>query len=140
MFHSSPIRQPTALEEIEETQKARGSRLYRPMSSPVAKKLGQTEENSRSSLKHKQLEDIRRMQRQLRLALAREKVVDTEDYNKQLAELKKQADLLEVDPDLLVEEEFVEEEEVDEYEEQLEDFLADEELELEQQLKDLQIQ
>lgn len=130
MFHSSPIR-GTALEEIEQSQQNRAARFYRPMSSPVKKTT------KRERARHT-MEEIRSLHRQARLALGREKVTDTEDYNKQIEELRAQADALELDPDFLVEEE--REDYQEEYEAQLEDFLVDEELELEQQLMDLQLE
>lgn len=144
MFHSSPIRSQTALEEIEDLQKIRAAQLYQPMSSPLAKRTDSYHVKSKGNQKHKQMEEIRRLHRQARLELGREKVSDTEDYNKQLLELKEQADTLEIDPNLLLDEEFDEDQGGENYEEhledQLEDYLADAEFELEQQLKDLQIQ
>lgn len=139
MFHSSPIRSRNALDDVEEKQKDRANRLYHPMSSPVAQRSG-------NHNKYKHSEEIRRLHRQARLALGREKITDTEDLEKQLRELREQADALDIDPDILAEEEVAlgdEREEIEAYdeqlEEQLEDYIADAELELEQQLKDLQL-
>lgn len=134
MFNSSPIRSPTALEAAAEIQRDRVSLLYHPMSSPSAKR-----EKER---KQKQAEEIRERRRLLRLELNREKIIDIESYNQQLRELKEQADALEVDPDQLIEtSEEYDEDNDDEYDyaDQLEEYLADAELELEQQLRDLYI-
>lgn len=145
MFHSSPIRSQLAVDDLEDKLKTRATRLYHPMSSPIAQRTL----NLPSRLKTKQ-DEIRRLHRQARLALGREKITDTEDLQKQLKELKEQADALDIDPDILAEEEtqlaqehdyenqhedFLEEQ----LEEQLEDYIADAELELEQQLKDMQL-
>lgn len=135
MFHSSPIK-GTALEEIEQSQQNRAARLYHPMLSPGKMVTG------REKARHT-AEEIRSLHRQTRLALGREKIADKEEYKKQMEELRVQAEELELDPDLLVEEErqvLEQEMNQDLYEAQLEDFLVDEELELEQQLRDLQLE
>lgn len=145
MFHSSPLRGKLAVDDLEDKLKARANRLYHPMSSPIAQRTPSLP----SRLKTKQ-DEIRRLHRQARLALGREKITDTEDWQKQLKELKEQADALDIDPDILAEEEIQltqeheYENQYEEYleeqlEEQLEDYIADAELELEQQLKDMQL-
>lgn len=134
MFHSSPIKK-TALEEIEQSQQNRAAQLYRPMLSPAKAASGREKARLKA-------EELRSLHRLARLALGREKITDKEDYKKQMAELRAQADALELDPDFLAEEElqYDQQDHQDDYEAQLEDFLVDEELELEQQLQDLQLE
>lgn len=75
-----------------------------------------------------------RLQRQ---TMGRERINERETYARQLAELERQAATLDADPDVLEEEH--EEDTTDGYEHELDDFLLQQELELEQQLRELQL-
>ncbi|KAM9933003.1 hypothetical protein OXX80_007372 [Metschnikowia pulcherrima] len=158
-WHSSPTREFSSLEAIEERQRARAGQLYQPMSSPI-KTATNTDQRSRLRAQMRQMRDELRHERQ---ALSREKTVVDEDRISRLNMLQEQAEALEVDLDLLLQEESEAREEnrsdsmqknstsgasapdpsdtkyLQDLEEELEEFLAQEELELEAQLKDLQL-
>ncbi|GEQ66689.1 hypothetical protein JCM33374_g352 [Metschnikowia sp. JCM 33374] len=148
-WHSSPTRENSSVDAIEERQRARAGRLYQPMSSPI-------KEATQTGQRHRLREQMRHMRediRQQRQELSREKTVHDEYYNARLKSLQEQADALDTDLELLLEEEKniresteavsapdgVDQKYLEELEDELEDFLAEEELELEAQLRDLQI-
>lgn len=149
---SSPVKEPSGLEEMEELQKARAFSNRRPMSSPLRQTRGQeTQSRMRQELK-----SLRDEVRQAKLELKREKTDHDENVRARILQLESQALELELDLDVLIEEESQVAHEqkqnentdkqdaspcdVDEqYNEELEDFLAQEELELEAQLRELSL-
>ncbi|OBA23778.1 hypothetical protein METBIDRAFT_30181 [Metschnikowia bicuspidata var. bicuspidata NRRL YB-4993] len=161
-WHSSPTRDLTSYEQIEQRQRTRADMLYQPMLSP-------TKNASQTSQKHKLREKMRQMRddlREERKELSREKTVHDEDVRARLKLLQEQAELLEIDLDLLLQEEIETCEEtsgknngtqitcralapsvavsentrhLSEFEEELEDLLAAEEMELEARFGDLQL-
>lgn len=147
-WNSSPIRSQPDLESVEGKQKLRAHQLYRPMSSPI--KLRCTEDrvpgsSSRDHLKVKSKE-LREQRRQTRLENSREKVTDILGALDKEAELLREANVVEVDLDQLIEEEekcksdlFVKEEQEEQFVEELESILAQEQAELELLLKELSL-
>lgn len=131
-WNSSPIRESTNLQDIRANQCARAQRLYQPMSSPVQLK---TQDSNR---KREQMRALRDKTRQLRLELGREKTSEREDLEKQLQRLREEADALEADPDVYLHEQ-EEATAADDYAEELEAYLDEADLELEQQLSDMQL-
>lgn len=113
------------------------------MSSPVRLRSeghhGHATKNATS--KQQQMRVLREKARLLRLELNREKITEKEDYQQQLEQLRKQADALCDDPEILFREDeaVAEVKKADFYEEELEAFLDEADLELEQQLRDLQL-
>lgn len=145
---SSPI---ALLEEIHQQQKNRICQLYHPMSSPTKRSMQYHHKAAPRGTgrrnKHEQMREIRDRHRNDRLVLQREKTTSSEDREKHIRELERQADEIGADMSRVIEDAAEEEElqgenqEEDEndYEAELEAYLAEQELELEQQLKDMNL-
>lgn len=133
---SSPIRERESLEAVEEQQRARAAALYRPMSSPVSKTAA-ARSSAADARNRAQMYHAREQLRLLRLVAGRERIDERENYARQLAELERQAAALDADPNEL--EEAGWEEVSNDYESELDDYLLQQELELEQQLREMQL-
>ncbi|OVF09681.1 hypothetical protein A9F13_04g01661 [Clavispora lusitaniae] len=132
---SSPTRPLDSLDGVEENQKARAAALYHPLSSPLSNKAGTREEKKRT-----EMIKARDQLRQQRLVLGRERTSERESYAQQMELLRLQAAALDMDPDDWDRETEQVEADLDEaYEAELEEYMLQEELELEQQLRELQL-
>ncbi|KAF7581839.1 hypothetical protein FOB63_003462 [Clavispora lusitaniae] len=132
---SSPTRPLDSLDGVEENQKARAAALYHPLSSPLSNKTGAREEKKRT-----EMIKARDQLRQQRLLLGRERTSERESYAQQMELLRLQAAALDMDPDDWDRETEQVEADLDEaYEAELEEYMLQEELELEQQLRELQL-
>lgn len=129
-----PLRGSLATEEIAQAQRLRGNALYHPMSSPLLK--------TKSVNDQQQFRDFKRQER---LRLQRERKHDKENDEDHRNRLQQQADAYQVDVDVLVAEEEEQQlqreqqENPEKYEEELEDYLTEADLELEAQLKSMNI-
>lgn len=132
---SSPTRPLDSLDGVEENQKSRAAALYHPLSSPLSNKAGAREEKKRT-----EMIKARDQLRQQRLLLGRERTSERESYAQQMELLRLQAAALDMDPDEWDRETEQVEADLDEaYEAELEEYMLQEELELEQQLRELQL-
>lgn len=84
----------------------------------------------------KQAREQLRLQRQV---LGRERISERENYARQLAELERQAATLDADPNVLEQTHQEDWDTTNDYEHELEDYLLQQELELEQQLREMQL-
>lgn len=138
IWNSLPLRGNSATEELAKAQKDRVNALYHPMSSPT---LGRV-----SKVDNSQQRDIKRQQR---LRLQREGLHEKESEQERKKRLEQHAAALQVDIDVLIAEEeeqrlreqanINEEGDEDRYEEELEDYLMEADLELEAQLRAMNI-
>ncbi|PVH16740.1 uncharacterized protein CXQ87_004292 [Candidozyma duobushaemuli] len=134
-WNSSPLRGGSATEDMAQAQKERGNALYHPMSSPLSKtKVVNNQQQIRESKRQERL----RQQREERHSRESD-----EDYQKRL---QQQAEAFQVDVDTLVDEEQEQHyqesghpQDPEQYEEELEDYLTEADLELEAQLKSMNI-
>lgn len=137
-WNSLPIRASPAAKEMAQSRKESGNAFYHPMSSPLLK-----------TKKAEQQQQVRDNKRQEKLRLEREKIHSRESDEERRRRLDEQAAAYQADIDVLVAEE-EEQQRLEEtpkgndnqelnYEEELEDFLTEADLELEAQLKAMNI-
>lgn len=136
-WNSLPLRGSSAVEEVANNQKNRVNALYHPLSSPIAR-------NRRLDNQ----EQIREANRQERLRLRREERHSKESDEEHKKRLEQLAKLYQVDIDVLLAEEEEQRQNTEQapeenpneiYEEELDDFLTEADLELEAQLKAMNI-
>lgn len=164
---SSPIRlcKPSKdtdiVEDLHQHQQNRANRLYHPLSSPIRSTQGlengrsnqyhHSDQRGRTAIinrrnKHDKLREIRDRHRQDKLGINREKMFDRQAYENYKLQLEREAelyDVLDID-DMLDQENELERHNIicmprNSYENELEDFLQDEQHELEQMVSNIDL-